>query len=156
MSAAPQTTPFADSAESSGQLGSSLRSAAAAALVAFGLSFPILSYHAESNINNELGLVGRWPLSLGLATIVFIFVFLRQMARADWRMWFDRFGSIPAGGIGGALVQAAREGEGVAPASRARAAFSRFFRPFALGLRVLFPLITAGLLGPAAPFNWVN
>src|SRR5260370_42157985 len=110
MSAAPQTTPFADSAVSSGQLGPSLRSAAAAALVAFGLSFPILSYHAESNINNELVLVGRWPLSLGLATIVFIFVFLRQMARADWRMWFDPFVSSVACRIGCPLLQAHGEG----------------------------------------------
>ena len=61
--------------------------AAAAGLVAFGLSFPIISYHAELNIENELVLIGRWPLSFGIAAIVFLFVFLRQMARADWRIW---------------------------------------------------------------------
>ena len=97
-----------------------IRAAAAAALVAFGLSFPIISYHAESNIENELVLIGRWPLSFLIAALVFLFVFLRQMARADWRLWFDRVGSIAAGGMGGALVQAAREGEGTAPPSAAR------------------------------------
>ncbi len=103
--------------------------------------FPIISYHAESNINNELVLTGRWPLSFGVAVLVFAFVFLRQMARADWRIWFDRVGSIAAGGMGGALVQAAREGEGTAPPSAARVAFGRYIGPFMLGLVILFPLI---------------
>ena len=151
-----QTSPLAENVASVGQLVPSLRSAAAAALVAFGLSFPIISYHAESNINNELVLSGRWPLSFGIAAIVFVFVFLRQMARADWRIWFDRVGSIAAGGMGGALVQAAREGEGVAPPSRARIAFARYFGPFALGLLVLFPLISLGLLGPSSSLKWIN
>jgi branched-chain amino acid transport system permease protein len=151
-----QTSALAENVASVGQLVPSLRSAAAAGLVAFGLSFPIISYHAESNINNELVLSGRWPLSFGIAAIVFVFVFLRQMARADWRMWFDRVGSIAAGGMGGALVQAAREGEGVAPPSRARIAFARYFGPFALGLLVLFPFISLGLLGPSSSLKWIN
>ena len=62
------------------------------------------------------------------------------MATADWRIWFDRVGAVAAGGMGGALVQAAREGEGVAPPSPPRAWFSRYFGPFMLGLVVLFPL----------------
>ncbi len=156
MTAAPQTSQLAETVVSTGQLVPSLRAAAAAACVAFGLSFPIISYHAESNINNELVLGGRWPLSFGIAAIVFVFVFLRQMARADWRIWFDRMGSIAAGGMGGALVQAAREGEGVAPPSSARIAFARYFGPFALGLLVLFPLISLGLLGPASSLKWIN
>ncbi len=158
MTAAPQTqaSPLAETVVSTGQLVPSLRTAAAAACVAFGLSFPIISYHAESNINNELVLGGRWPLSFGIAAIVFVFVFLRQMARADWRMWFDRVGSIAAGGMGGALVQAAREGEGVAPPSRARIAFGRYFGPFALGVLALSPLIALGLLGPASSLKWIN
>ena len=120
MSAPSQTSELTESVASAGQLVPALRSAAAAALVAFGLCFPIISYHAESNIENELVLIGRWPLSFAIAAIVFLFVFLRQMARADWRVWFDRVGSIAAGGMGGALVQAAREGEGTAPPSAVR------------------------------------
>ena len=157
MTAAPQTTPLAQTdAASASQLVPALRTALAAGLVAFGLAFPIISYHADSNINNELVLTSRWPLSFGISALVFLFVFLRQMATADWRIWFDRFGSIAAGGMGGALVQAAREGEGVAPPSRARLAFTRWFGPFALGFVVLFPLIMLGLLGPAGSLKWIN
>jgi branched-chain amino acid transport system permease protein len=157
MTAAPQTTPLAEAgAAATGQLVPALRNAFAAALVAFGLAFPIISYHAEANINNELVLTGRWPLSIGLAAIVFAFVFLRQMAAADWRIWFDRVGAVAAGGMGGALVQAAREGEGVAPPSPTRAWFSRTVGPFMLGLVVLFPLIMLGMLGPAGSLKWIN
>jgi len=156
MSAPSQTSELTESVASAGQLVPALRSAAAAGLVAFGLSFPIISYHAESNMENELVLIGRWPLSFAIAAIVFLFVFLRQMARADWRVWFDRVGSIAAGGMGGALVQAAREGEGTAPPSAARAAFGRYFGPFALGLVIAFPLLALGLLGPSASLKWIN
>src|SRR5271168_4129109 len=156
MSAPWQTTQLAESVASTGQLVPALRTAAAAALVAFGLCFPIISYHAESNIENELVLIGRWPLSFGIAALVFVFVFLRQMARADWRIWFDRIGSVAAGGMGGALVQAAREGEGTAPPSAARVAFGRYFGPFALGLVIAFPILALGLLGPAASLKWIN
>src|SRR6202021_3651689 len=112
------------------QLVPALRTAAAAGLVAFGLAFPIISYHAESNINNELVLISRWPLAFAIAAIVFAFVFLRQMARADWRIWFDRVGTAAAGGMGGVLVQAAREGEGTAPPSAPRGGFGRSAGPF--------------------------
>jgi branched-chain amino acid transport system permease protein len=157
MTAAPQTTPLATASEATAsQLVPALRTAFVAALVAFGLSFPIISYHAESNIENELVLIGRWPLSFAIAAIVFAFVFLRQMAGSNWRIWFDRIGSIAAGGMGGALVQAAREGEGVAPPSAARLAFGRWFGPFMLGLVIVFPLITLGLLGPAGSLKWIN
>ena len=158
MTAAPQTTPLAkaDETATASQLVPALRTAIVSALVAFGLCFPIISYHAESNINNELILTGRWPLSFAITAIVFVFVFLRQMANADWRVWFDRFGSIAAGGMGGALVQAAREGEGVAPPSRARVAFGRYVGPFMLGLVIVFPLIMLGLLGPAGSLKWIN
>src|ERR1700722_224834 len=156
MSAPSQTSEIAAPVATAAQLVPALRTAAAAGLVAFGLSFPIISYHAESNINNELVLIGRWPLSFAIAAIVFAFVFLRQMARADWRIWFDRVGSIAAGGMGGALAQAAREGEGTAPPSAARVAFGRYFGPFMLGLVILFPLIALGLLGPSGSLKWIN
>ena len=78
------------------------------------------------------------------------------MARADWRIWFDRVGSIAVGGMGGALVQAAREGEGTAPPSAARVAFGRYVGPFMLGLVILFPLIALGLLGPSGSLKWIN
>ena len=156
MTAPSQTSEIAAPVATAAQFVPALRTAAAAGLVAFGLSFPIISYHAESNINNELVLTGRWPLSFAIAAIVFVFVFLRQMARADWRIWFDRIGSVAAGGMGGALAQAAREGEGTAPPSAARLAFGRYVGPFMLGLVILFPLIALGLLGPQGSLKWIN
>ena len=93
---------------------------------------------------------------MAITALVFAFVFLRQMARADWRIWFDRIGSAAAGGMGGALVQAAREGEGTAPPSAARVAFGRYIGPFMLGLVILFPLIALGLLGPGGSLKWIN
>ena len=79
------------------------------------------------------------------------------MARADWRIWFDRVGSIAAGGMGGALAQAAREGEGTAPPSAARAAFGRYFGPFALGL-VYCVSVRSRLASSAsgASLKWIN
>jgi branched-chain amino acid transport system permease protein len=156
MTAPSQASEIAAPAETAAQFVPALRTAAAAGLVAFCLSFPIISYHAEANINNELVLAGRWPLSFAIAAIVFAFVFLRQMAQGDWRVWFDRLGSAAAGGVGGALGQAAREGERAARPSAARAAFGRYFAPFALGLVILFPLIALGLLGPAGSLKWIN
>src|SRR6201988_2655711 len=156
MTAPSQTPETAAPVATATQFVPALRTAAAAGLVAFGLSFPIISYHAASNINNELVLTGRWPLSFGIAALVFAFVFLRQMARADWRVWFDRVGSVAAGGMGGALVQAAREGEGTAPPSAARAAFGRYVGPFMLGLVVVFPFLCLGLVGPGGSLKWIN
>src|SRR5580693_7841045 len=157
MSAPSQTSELtAAPVATAAQFVPALRNAAAAGLVAFGLSFPIISYHAQSNINNELVVTARWPLSFGIAAVIFAFVFLRQMARADWRIWFDRVGSIAAGGMGGALVQAAREGEGTAPPSAARAAFGRYIGPFMLGFVILFPFICLGLLGPGGSLKWIN
>ena len=117
MTAAPQSTPQARRSprrRRRRRLRSfpALRNALAAALVAFGLCFPIISYHAESNINNELVLIGRWPLSFGIAAIVFLFVLFRQVSPPDWRIWFDRVGAVAAGGMGGALAESAAEGGG--------------------------------------------
>ncbi len=79
------------------------------------------------------------------------------MARADWRIFGSTASaSIAAGGMGGALVQAAREGEGTAPPSAARLAFGRYVGPFMLGLVILFPLIALGLLGPGGSLKWIN
>jgi branched-chain amino acid transport system permease protein len=157
MTAAQRTTQVARSGEeTTSQLVPALRNALAAALVTFGLSFPIISYHAESDINNELVLIGRWPLSFAIAAIVFVFVLFRQISPPDWRIWFDRVGAVAAGGMGGALAESAAEGEGVAPPSPARARFSQWFGPFALGVVILFPLIMLGALGPSSSLKWIN
>ena len=66
MTAPSQTSEIAAPAATAAQFVPALRNAAAAGLVAFVLCFPIISYHAESNINNELVLNSRWPLSFAI------------------------------------------------------------------------------------------
>jgi branched-chain amino acid transport system permease protein len=156
MTATPQPTRAADGAQATARIGPALRTAFAAALVAFGLAFPIISYQALENIDNVLVLKSRWTLSLAISAIVFVFVLLRQMARDDWRVWFDRIGAVAVGGMGGALAESAREGEGTAQPSAARRAFSRWFGPFALGVVIAFPFIMLGLLGSAGSLKWIN
>src|ERR1700684_1367458 len=117
MSAPSQTSEIAAPAATAAQFVPALRNAAAAGLVAFGLSFPIISYHDQSKINNELVVTARWTLSFSLAALRFAFCSRRLKSTAYWGIWFDRVGSIAAGGMCGALVQAAREGEGTAPPS---------------------------------------
>ena len=83
MSAPSQASEIAAPAASAAKFVPALRNAAAAGLVAFCISFPIISYHAESNINNELVLTSRWSLSFGFAALVFVFFF--QIGRASCR-----------------------------------------------------------------------
>ena len=159
MTAAPQSTTAAETGETkttAAPLLTALRNAFAAALVAFGLCFPIISYHAEANINNELVLMGRWPLSFGVAVLVFVVRLVppdvaARLARLVRPGRFRRRRR-----LGRRARQSAREGEGVAPPSRARLSFSKWFGPFALGFVVLYPLIMLGLLGPAGSLKWIN
>ena len=147
MTAAPQSTPIVGAKETTASsVVPALRNALAAALVAFGLCFPIISFHAESNINNELILIGRWPLSFGVA--------------ASSPCSFCRAAAHP-GGIGStgwarlrlagraAPRRAAREGEGVAQPSRARVAFSNGSAVRARFRRAV-SVIMLGTLGSAA------
>ena len=67
-----------------------------------------------------------------------------------------RVGSIAAGGMGGALVQAAREGEGTALAFSRPRGVRTLFRTFMLGLVIVFPFIALGLLGPGGSLKWIN
>ena len=157
MTAAPQSTPVAEVKETTASsIVPALRNAFAAALVAFGLCFPIISYHAESNINNELILIGRWPLSFGISVLVFLFVLFRQISPPDWRVWFDRVGAV-AGAAWAARWRNRRpkrrrgSRRRLAPATR-----SRVFRAVRARGRVLFPFIMLGLLGSNGSLKWIN
>ena len=158
MTAAPQTTPLAEARETTAsQLVPALRTAVAAALVAFALSFPIISYHAESNINNELVLIGRWPVSFGIAALVFAvrlpapdgrhgLAHLVRPHRLDRRRRHGRAPSFRRR----AKARASRRRR--APASRSGAGSA----PSCSASSSLFPIITLGLLGPAGSLKWIN
>ena len=54
-----------------GNLGDALKSALIAALVTFGLAFPIVALRTDTNMSNQLVLNQRWGLALTLAGVVF-------------------------------------------------------------------------------------
>ena len=156
MTAAPQTTPLATASEATAsQLVPALRTAIAAALVAFALSFPIILLSRRIQQRQRARPHRALAAVVRLAAIVFVFVFLRQIAGSDWRIWFDRIGSIAAGGMGGALVRPRAK----AKASRRplpHASVRALVRPLRAGPRHRFPLVTLGLLGPAGSLKWID
>ena len=78
------------------------------------------------------------------------------MSPPDWRVWFDRVGVVAAGGMGGALAEAAREGEGVAPPSPRPSRSRKYSGRSRSVSSSCFPLIMLGLLGPAGSLKWIN
>jgi branched-chain amino acid transport system permease protein len=120
-----------------------LREAAFAAIVTFGLSFPILAYHAEANVDNVLILTPRWPLSFGITVVVFAFVLLRHYASGAWAGFAAR-------------REAAAAPVVVKPATELSKAIARFAPPVALFVVAAFPLIMLGLLGPQGSLKWIN
>ncbi len=54
-----------------GNPGDALKSALIAALVTFGLAFPIVALRTDTNLSNQLVLTQRWGLALALAGVAF-------------------------------------------------------------------------------------
>ena len=79
------------------------------------------------------------------------------MARADWRVWFDRIGSAAVAAWAARWSQAAREGEGTAPPSAGPGGVQPLRRPVLSGLVILcFRSIALGLLGPGGSLKWID
>ena len=66
------------------RLAESLREAGVAALVALGLSFPILALRAEADMDNRLVLEPRWSWSLAAALFAFLARLIASLCD-DWR-----------------------------------------------------------------------
>ena len=142
MTSTPQTSPAALAEEAPAvNYGLVIRNAAAAALVTFGLCFPIIAYQAESNIDNELVLRARWGLTFVLTAIVFVFVLVRQISPAT----FSRAPAVAAapGAEPSVIVKVWRM---VRP----------YVGPFLLGFVVLFPFIMVSALGAQSSLKWIN
>jgi len=110
-----------------------LKSASLSALVAFGLSFPLIAYHADMDISQGLFLTSRWPLVLVITALVFIFRFF------DLSLLPKR------------VPSAAR-----AVSAQEEKATARFDRTAGLAALFLFPLVTLALLGPAGSLKWID
>jgi len=110
-----------------------LKSASLSALVAFGLCFPLIAYHADMNISQGLFLESRWPLVMAITALVF---FLRL---------FD-LSLLPKRTPSAARKISAGEEKATA----------RFDRCVGLAALFLFPLATLALLGPAGSLKWID
>jgi len=112
-------------------LARAFREAGLAALIVAGLSFPIISYRAEPDFNNNLTLQPRWPLFFIFCAIGFALRFLLTL-------WSAR-------------PKAARPVEAPkAPAKRP------WLAPLGLAALIAYPLLMPILLGPQAALKWVD
>src|ERR1700744_5216194 len=111
-----------------------LKDAALAAIIAAGLSFPILALRAEPDIDNRLTLQGRWSWLFIAAALVFAGRFLLSLFAIRPRRK-------PAT-------------DAALPPSAYRAA--RFIGPAGLALLCIFPLAMFAALGPQGSLKWID
>jgi branched-chain amino acid transport system permease protein len=115
-----------------------LKSAAVAALLAFGLLLPLIGFKTEQSISNELELDTRWPLLLTFAAIVAAAHLFGSLVVTPWR---------------------ARRATRHAPsesASRLRSALSRRFAPFAIGFVIVYPVVVLAITGTGGAVKWID
>ena len=115
--------------------GAAAREAGFAALVAAGLSFPILALRAEQNMSNELVLIQRWHWMAIAAALVFA----ARFALIAWQ----------------ARPRAERIRAPVS-ASPAFVAASRWFGLAGLLFLLVFPFLSLAAVGPAGSLKWIN
>jgi branched-chain amino acid transport system permease protein len=163
-----------------------LGQAAMAALIAAGLSFPILALRADTDIVDRLALTTRWPLVAWAAGIVFAgslaariphigralqwllfagatLVTLRLIvaaATADFSIWlqitFAALG-VALGALALFLAAPLEPFDGIRTTqTRWRGLAMRVFAPIGFIALVAFPLVTLWALGPAQSLKWIN
>jgi len=126
----------AASAAASGAVGTMIKDAVAAALLAFFLCFPIIMLHAESDNDGNLFLTWRpWAVFI-ICVIAFAGRFAVSLYQA--RPVVDR----PA--------------VAAAPPSASATFIGRYVGVVGLVVLFLFPFITVALLGPGASLKWID
>jgi branched-chain amino acid transport system permease protein len=162
------------------RLQTALGDAGFAALVTFGLSFPLLAFRTEQDMQNRLVVEPRWSWSLAAVLAIFCARLLAGLIQ-DWRA---RALAIPGALVaiyGGSLALGPSFSAGAltacaglvllalafpldarlrqAPAPAARSEGADRSRLFALGgvlALFLFPFVMLTLLGPAGSLKWIN
>ena len=114
-----------------------LRDAGITALLAFGLFLPLIGLQTVSNIRNELVLDTRWPL---LASVVAIVGVGRLLFSVAIEPWLARRRAMPARGAPSAI----------------RAAFGKWFVPFAIGFVIVYPVIAIAGAGFRGSLKWID
>ncbi len=116
-----------------------VKDAALAGLLAFGLFLPLIGFKTVQNMRNELELETRWPLLLTFVAIVAGGRFLHALVVAPWL-----------------ARRAVRPQVPSARAAALRAAFARWFTPFALGFVVVYPVLVLALVGLGGAVKWID
>jgi len=114
-----------------------IKRASLAALIMLGLSFPIISYHADMDLTRGLFLESRWPLALALTGSVFVLRVIGEIALL-WRKQRQP------------TTKAAAISSGFSPGAMRLIAFA------GIGALIAFPLAAVFTLGPAGSLKWID
>ncbi|MGC1464878.1 MAG: high-affinity branched-chain amino acid ABC transporter permease LivM [Pseudolabrys sp.] len=112
-----------------------LRDAAITAVIAFGLFLPMIGFWAR-NVGNGLTLETRWPALLIVAAIAGGGRLFFSLAATPWL-----------------ARQRARRTEAASPW---RAAFAKWFVPFAIGFVIVYPMIAIAGAGMRGSIKWID
>jgi branched-chain amino acid transport system permease protein len=121
----------------SNPLAAAFRDAGITALLAFGLLLPLIGFLTVTDIRNELMLTTRWPL---LFSFVGIAGFGRLFYALSLEPWLRR--------------RALRPASTTTPGWRA--AFGKWFAPFAVGFVIVYPVVVIVLNGWGGSVKWID
>jgi len=113
-----------------------LRDAGITALLAFGLFLPLVGFQTVTDVRNDLILITRWPLLLGVVAVVGAGRLVYSLAVEPW------------------LRQRALLPAPPAPAWRVKA--GKWFLPFAIGFVVAYPAIVLATAGFGRAVKWID
>ena len=114
-----------------------LRDAGFTALLAFGLFLPLIGFQTVTDIRNDLILTTRWPLLFAIVAVVGAGRLAFSLVLEPW------------------LKQRTLRPVAAAPAGW-RAAFAKWFTPFAIGFVIVYPPIVVALNGFGGAVKWID
>ncbi|HYD14948.1 MAG TPA: high-affinity branched-chain amino acid ABC transporter permease LivM [Hyphomicrobium sp.] len=118
-----------------GSPAEAIKKALLAAVVTFGLAFPIVALRTDVNLSNQLVLTERWGLAFTLSGIAFVGALLLAL------IW-------PAG--------LSRPATPKAVSTTPPHPFQRYLPRIGLGLLVAYPFIAVALAGNAGAVKWID
>jgi len=117
-----------------GNFGEALKAALIAALVTFGLAFPIVALRTDTNMSNQLVLNQRWGLALALAGVAFAVRFVIALL-------------YPAG-----FVRSVAKPRSEVPPHP----YLRYLPRAGLALLIAYPFLTVLIAGNAGAVKWID
>jgi branched-chain amino acid transport system permease protein len=115
--------------------GDALKKALLAALITFGLSFPIVALRTDTNLSNQLVLTERWSLAFALSGLAFAAFLLLGLVR-------------PAGDER-AVPKTARSAAPPHP-------FTRYLPRIGLAFLIAYPFLAVAISGSAGAVKWID